>query len=265
MSSSNEYPVYIGYVPFWEYGLLNKSALKARGWTASLMNKFLPTLKVIAIGDQKIPTRAGRDRLRYGSIEYYAGEDIYQIEQSAAFRERFEAGLKRRRQQDFKEKTRRWRIRQEGYPSIEIQERRANAFGVLRSKGLVVTEGHIPFNGQVDVAAILTRDTTLTTQQDPIELTKQLLSQRLSIDEVAERRRLSRGTIMGHIDQMVQAGENIDLRPYLPSAQRMKRIQDALKQSDSNSLVPVKEALGDDYDYGELRIVRAYLRQAPPS
>ena len=93
------------------------------------------------------------------------------------------------------------------------------------------------------------------------EQTKLLLDQGLTLDEVASERGLARGTIMGHIDRLVQAGQDIDLRPYLPSAQRMKVIQDALKQSQSNSLIPVKEALGDDYDYGELRIVRAFMRQ----
>ena len=66
---------------------------------------------------------------------------------------------------------------------------------------------------------------------------------------------------MGHIDRLVQSGEDIELRLYLPSPERTKKIQDALLASDSNSLVPVKEALGGDYDYGELRIVRAFMRQ----
>ena len=66
---------------------------------------------------------------------------------------------------------------------------------------------------------------------------------------------------MGHIDRLVQSDEDIDLRLYLPSPERTRRIQDALLESDSNSLVPVKESLGEDYDYGELRIVRAFMRQ----
>ena len=39
------------------------------------------------------------------------------------------------------------------------------------------------------------------------------------------------------------------------------KIQNALLESQSNSLVPVKEALGEDYNYGELRLVRAFMSQ----
>ena len=100
-----------------------------------------------------------------------------------------------------------------------------------------------------------------TREGSTYEQTKQLLAQGLSIEQVAQQRGLSRGTILGHIDRLVQAGETLDLRLYLPTPERMKKIQDALLESQSNSLIPVKEELGEDYTYGELRIVRAFMRQ----
>ena len=93
------------------------------------------------------------------------------------------------------------------------------------------------------------------------EQTNQLLAQGLSVDQAAQQRGLSRDTIMGHMDRLVQAGEALDLSPHLPPPERVKRIQDALIETGTNSLIPVKEVLGDDYSYGELRIVRAFLRQ----
>ena len=100
-----------------------------------------------------------------------------------------------------------------------------------------------------------------TREGSTYEQTKQLLAQGLSIEQVAQQRGLSRGTILGHIDRLVQAGETLDLHLYLPTPERMKKIQDALLESQSNSLIPVKEELGEDYTYGELRIVRAFMRQ----
>ena len=91
--------------------------------------------------------------------------------------------------------------------------------------------------------------------------TKQLLAQGLSLDEVAHRRGLSKSTIMGHIDRLVQAGEALDLLPYLPPPERMRRIEHALNEYGYDNLAPVKEALGEDYTYGDLRLVRAYMRQ----
>ena len=93
------------------------------------------------------------------------------------------------------------------------------------------------------------------------EQTRQLLAQGLSVEEVARQRGFVTDTIMGHIDRLVQSGEDIDLRLYLPSPERTRKIQDALLASDSSSLVPVKEALGEDYSYGELRIVRTFINQ----
>ena len=105
------------------------------------------------------------------------------------------------------------------------------------------------------------RSAATTHEGSTYEQTKQLLAQGLSLDEVAHRRGLAKSTIMGHIDRLVQAGEAIDLRRYLPPPERTKEIQDALLESHSNSLVPVKEALGEDYNYGELRLVRAFMSQ----
>ena len=105
------------------------------------------------------------------------------------------------------------------------------------------------------------RSMAATHEGSTFEQTRQLLAQGLSLDEVAHRRGLAKSTIMGHIDRLVQEGEAIDLRRYLPPPERTKEIQDALLESQSNSLVPVKEALGEDYSYGELRLVRASMSQ----
>ncbi|MCY3544536.1 MAG: DNA helicase RecQ [Chloroflexi bacterium] len=98
-------------------------------------------------------------------------------------------------------------------------------------------------------------------RESTYDSTLRLLSNGLSVEEVARQRGLATDTIMGHIDRLVESGEDIDLRLYLPPPERTRRIQDAMLASDSKSLVPVKEALGEDYSYGELRIVRAFMNQ----
>ena len=93
------------------------------------------------------------------------------------------------------------------------------------------------------------------------EQTKILLAQGLSLEEVARRRGLVIGTIMGHIERLIQEGEVLDLSPYLPTTQRMEQIRQALYNAEDERLSPVKEELGDEYSYGELRIARAFMRQ----
>ena len=88
-----------------------------------------------------------------------------------------------------------------------------------------------------------------------------MLEQGLSIDEVAQERDMSPSTIFAHIEMLVQTGENLDLRAHLPSPDRAMRIQDAFHRVGDNRLSPVKELLGDDYSYEEIRLVRAFINQ----
>ena len=93
------------------------------------------------------------------------------------------------------------------------------------------------------------------------EHTKNLLEQGLSIDEVAQERDMSPSTIFAHVEMLVQTGEDLDLRAHLPSPDRAMRIQDAFHRAGDNRLTPVKQMLGDDYSYEEIRLVRAFMNQ----
>ena len=91
--------------------------------------------------------------------------------------------------------------------------------------------------------------------------TKRLLAQGLSIEQVAQERDMSPSTIFAHVEMLVQTGENLDLRAHLPSPDRAMRVQDAFHEVGDNRLTPVKELLGDDYSYEEIRLVRAFMHQ----
>lgn len=93
------------------------------------------------------------------------------------------------------------------------------------------------------------------------DLTKQLVQQALPLSEVANQRGLAKGTIISHIERLIQAGEDIDLRPLMPPTERFEKIKTAFHNSDSIALSPVKAHLGDDYAYDEIRLVRAFLHQ----
>ena len=99
------------------------------------------------------------------------------------------------------------------------------------------------------------------TMSSTYKQTKNLLEQGLSIDEVAQERGISPNTILAHIEMLVQVGENLNLRAHLPSPDRSRRIQDAFHRVGDNRLTPVKELLGDDYSYEEIRLVRAFINQ----
>ena len=86
--------------------------------------------------------------------------------------------------------------------------------------------------------------------------TRDLLRQGLSIEEVARRRDLKKSTVIGHIERCVEAGEQLDISPWLPSAERRLKIEAAFRETESMLIGKTRERLGDGYSYEELRLVR---------
>lgn len=73
---------------------------------------------------------------------------------------------------------------------------------------------------------------------------------------------------MSHLEHLIAAGETLPLDRELPAPERVTRISEAFARTQSPALAPVRQLLGDDYAYEELRLVRAWLdqqrRQSPP-
>ncbi len=91
--------------------------------------------------------------------------------------------------------------------------------------------------------------------------TRRLLSQGLSVDQIAALRGLSRGTVIGHIERVADEGTVLNLEHTVPRVERLGQIEEAFKSCGSAFLRPVWEFLGDGFTYAELRLARVYLRQ----
>jgi ATP-dependent DNA helicase RecQ len=95
-----------------------------------------------------------------------------------------------------------------------------------------------------------------------------LLGEGRSVAEIAELRSVRVQTVLDHVERLVRDGAAPDLAPSLPAPDRTARIRAALLAGDAKALRPVRERLGRDYSYDEIRIVRASLgpegRNAPP-
>jgi len=90
------------------------------------------------------------------------------------------------------------------------------------------------------------------------QLTLQLHQQGLSIEEIARERNLSPTTITGHLADLIKAGEAVAVdRLILP--ERYKVIADTVQQIEGDALQPIKDALGDEYSYSEIRLVLAIM------
>ncbi len=86
-----------------------------------------------------------------------------------------------------------------------------------------------------------------------------LLKQGLNIAEIARERNLKAATIADHIALLLEAGEQIEVQQFVP-ATRYQIIAAALQQVGETELRPVKDFLGDNYSYDEIRLVRIHLR-----
>jgi ATP-dependent DNA helicase RecQ len=77
-----------------------------------------------------------------------------------------------------------------------------------------------------------------------------------SVEEIATQRGLVVGTIYGHLEQAIQAGESVDIDRVLTPDQQAQ-IAAAFAKIGLGNLTGAKELLGDLYDYNQLRLFRA--------
>jgi ATP-dependent DNA helicase RecQ len=99
------------------------------------------------------------------------------------------------------------------------------------------------------VAAVPTRLVTLS-----------LYNEGHSIEEIAALRNLKTGTIIIHLAELIELGENVDVEGLI-HPERMRIIYDAWQSIGGEMLKPIKEYLGDEYGYHEIRLVRALMHR----
>ena len=82
---------------------------------------------------------------------------------------------------------------------------------------------------------------------------------------VAQQRGLKTSTILNHLERLFRSDEQLDLRPLMPSPERFEKIKAAFEETGGTLLTEVsysvKEILGDDYSYDEIRLVWMHLNQ----
>ena len=90
--------------------------------------------------------------------------------------------------------------------------------------------------------------------------TGQLISEGASLSDVAEARGLTAGTILGHLERLVEEGVAVGWDHLLPSAEGRAEIEAIFGYLGDNPLRPVWEELEGRYSYDEIRLVRLAWR-----
>jgi ATP-dependent DNA helicase RecQ len=91
------------------------------------------------------------------------------------------------------------------------------------------------------------------------QITLNMFNAGKSIEEIAQERNIKPSTVVGYLADLLEGGETIDITPLIPPG-RYDVIVAALHQAGFTMLKPVKELLGEEYSYNEIRLVRACLR-----
>jgi ATP-dependent DNA helicase RecQ len=99
---------------------------------------------------------------------------------------------------------------------------------------------------------------------DTVRDTLHFFRQGKTVSEIARFRGVKDGTIYGHLEQALLAGERIDVST-LVSAAAQREIAAAFARHGLLTLAPIVESLGGKYGYNECKIVRAMLQTVQSS
>lgn len=91
-----------------------------------------------------------------------------------------------------------------------------------------------------------------------VQMTLELYKQHLTIQEIAQKRNLALSTVISHLEKLILDGEDISVDSMV-ATEKQQHIQQAFKELGMEVLSPVKEKLGNDYTYEEIRMVRAKI------
>ena len=86
-----------------------------------------------------------------------------------------------------------------------------------------------------------------------VQRTKELIEEGFSIDAIAEKRSMAQSTIEQHVAELVLKGY-ADAKDFM-SEEHYETIKEYFEETQDSSLGAARDVLGEDYSWGELRIV----------
>lgn len=104
-----------------------------------------------------------------------------------------------------------------------------------------------------------TEEPEIVPKVNTYEVTKSMLEDGMTAEEIAKERGLKLSTVYGHIARFVEQ-DLYDASQFLDE-EKYNEIRDYFDSTGDPALTPAKEVLGDDYDYNEIRIVLAELKR----
>lgn len=99
------------------------------------------------------------------------------------------------------------------------------------------------------------------TSQKYYQKTIELLQKKTPIKRIAKNQDRAIGTIIGHIEKILDDEVNVDVDYLKLPKNRFSDICKAFSEMEDERLKPVYEALGGKYDYDDIKLVRALMKE----
>ncbi len=96
---------------------------------------------------------------------------------------------------------------------------------------------------------------------DRYQMTKMMLRKKQSLDEIAKAQGFKPGTIVNHIEKLLEGGDEVDFEYLKPSKDRFEAMKWAFEKCGDELLKPAFEHLQEKYSYDEIRLARLIFRQ----
>ncbi|MEK7067837.1 MAG: helix-turn-helix domain-containing protein, partial [Patescibacteria group bacterium] len=103
----------------------------------------------------------------------------------------------------------------------------------------------------IDQPMVISLETKLTQLA-----TYELYEQGLSLEEMAQRRNLKPATIVQHLCFLIERGKQIDIDKFV-EPKKQRAIKKTARQTGLDRLSPIKEMLGNDFNWDEIRLTLA--------
>lgn len=88
--------------------------------------------------------------------------------------------------------------------------------------------------------------------------TLQFYQQGLTVREIAQKRGLTESTIISHFCELIELNQPVNVNEFV-NPEKQKNISEALNKIGDKFLKPIRDYLGSEYSYDEIKLVKAKL------
>jgi ATP-dependent DNA helicase RecQ len=114
------------------------------------------------------------------------------------------------------------------------------------------------FAGEIFSEENLAPKAKLPTKLTQLE-TFDLYNKGMNIKEIAAARELTEGTIINHLCFLIEKKLPVDINKFVSQA-KQKKIKEAFKKIGGDKLAPIKEYLGEEAEYDEIKFILAKIK-----